>query len=160
RRRGRRGGAGRGGGAAQDHPVGGGGLVGGAPPRVTRQRRDPGPHPGARPRPGARPLARRGQRDHLERSRGHRGPHSPAGPPAPPRPPPAGPPPPAMTKTTALLLALVLAAPLALGCAHSIPYGAVAFRVESNVPDATVWVDDVMIGKVSDWAGDERHIRA
>jgi PEGA domain len=60
-----------------------------------------------------------------------------------------------MTKTlAALALALVLA------CAHSIPYGAVAFRVESNVPDATVWVDDVLIGKVSDWTSDDRQIRA
>jgi hypothetical protein len=66
-----------------------------------------------------------------------------------------------MTKTVAS--SLTLAAVVALSsfsCAHTIPYGAVAFRVESNVPDATVWVDDVLIGKVSDWSGDDRHIRA
>jgi hypothetical protein len=56
--------------------------------------------------------------------------------------------------------ALGLAATLALGCAHSMPYGAVAFRVESDVPDATVWVDDVLVGKVSDWSKEGRFIRA
>jgi hypothetical protein len=56
-----------------------------------------------------------------------------------------------------LALALALAA---ASCAHSIPYGAVAFRVESNVPDATVWVDDVLIGKASDWTKEGLHIRA
>jgi hypothetical protein len=57
-----------------------------------------------------------------------------------------------------LLLILLLAG--TIGCAHAVPYGAAAFRVESNVPDATVWVDDVLIGKVSDWARDGRHIRS
>ena len=33
-------------------------------------------------------------------------------------------------------------------------------RVESNVPDATVWVDDVLVGNVSDWAREGKHIRA
>jgi hypothetical protein len=56
-----------------------------------------------------------------------------------------------------LLLAIVTAV---AACAHAIPYGAVAFRVETNVPDATVWVDDVLIGKASDWAKDGHHIRA
>jgi hypothetical protein len=49
------------------------------------------------------------------------------------------------------------------GCAHAPVGGAVAFRVEANVPDATVLVDDVMVGKVSDWAQggtQSRHIRA
>jgi hypothetical protein len=55
---------------------------------------------------------------------------------------------------------LLLSLCLALGCAHSIPYGAAAFRVESNVSDATVWVDDVLIGKVSDWAKEGRQIRS
>jgi hypothetical protein len=60
--------------------------------------------------------------------------------------------------TNRLLLALAFSA--ALSCAHTIPYGAAAFRVDSNVGDATVWVDDVMIGKVSDWDKDGRHIRS
>lgn len=45
-------------------------------------------------------------------------------------------------------------------CAHSIPAGAVGFRVESNVADATVWVDDILVGKAADWAKDGKHIRA
>jgi hypothetical protein len=64
-----------------------------------------------------------------------------------------------MTKTLVLLFAL-LASVSAGGCAHSMPYGAVAFRVDSNVPEATVWVDDVLVGKASDWAKDGKHIRA
>jgi hypothetical protein len=65
-----------------------------------------------------------------------------------------------MTKIL-LLFALLVAsvAPIA-SCAHSMPYGAVAFRVDSNVPEATVWVDDVLVGKASDWAKDGKHIRA
>jgi len=55
-----------------------------------------------------------------------------------------------------LFLAMGLAS---LGCATAIPFGAVAIRVESNVPDATVWVDDVLVGSVSDWARDGKHIR-
>jgi|SRR3954469_21982430 hypothetical protein len=47
-----------------------------------------------------------------------------------------------------------------LGCAHSVPYGAVGFRVDANVPDATIWVDDVLIGKASDWSKEGHHIRA
>ena len=34
------------------------------------------------------------------------------------------------------------------------------FRVECNVPDATVWVDDVLVGKVTDWKSDGKQIRA
>jgi hypothetical protein len=49
---------------------------------------------------------------------------------------------------------------LAAACAHTIPAGAVAFRVESNVADATVWVDDILVGKASDWGKDGKHIRA
>ena len=37
---------------------------------------------------------------------------------------------------------------------------AIAFRVECNVPDATVWVDDVLVGKVTDWKSDGKQIRA
>lgn len=59
------------------------------------------------------------------------------------------------------LCALVFALSLAsLGCATAIPYGAVGMRVESNVPDATVWVDDILVGNVSDWAREGKHIRS
>jgi len=63
------------------------------------------------------------------------------------------------TTTLTLLLAAVVLATVA-SCAHAIPYGAVAFRVETNLPDATVWVDDVLIGKASDWSKEGHHIRA
>ena len=43
-------------------------------------------------------------------------------------------------------------------CAHA-PVG-VALQVDANVPDATIWIDDVLIGKVTEWAHDGRHIRA
>jgi hypothetical protein len=57
-------------------------------------------------------------------------------------------------------LSLAFVAAVALGCAHTIPAGAVSFRVDGNVPDATVWIDDVLVGKVSDWTRDGRNIRA
>jgi len=47
---------------------------------------------------------------------------------------------------------------VAASCAHA-PVG-VALQVEANVSDATIWVDDVLIGKVTAWARDGRHIRA
>ena len=55
---------------------------------------------------------------------------------------------------------VALLALLAIGCATAIPYGAVGLRVASNVPDATVWVDDVLVGNVADWARDGKHIRS
>ena len=59
------------------------------------------------------------------------------------------------------LVALAFSLWLAAGsCAHTMQGGSVAFRVDSNVPDATVWIDDVLVGKVSDWSKDGRHIRA
>jgi hypothetical protein len=58
------------------------------------------------------------------------------------------------------LLGLALFALAAMSCAHTIGENAISFRVECNVPDATVWVDDVLVGKVTDWKSDGRHIRA
>jgi hypothetical protein len=54
-----------------------------------------------------------------------------------------------------VLLSVVLGA---ASCAHT-PTG-VGLQVEANIPDATIWVDDVLIGKVTEWARDGRHIRA
>jgi PEGA domain-containing protein len=45
-------------------------------------------------------------------------------------------------------------------CAHGLGDNAIALRVECNVPDATLWVDDVLVGKVTDWKSDGKHIRA
>jgi hypothetical protein len=56
----------------------------------------------------------------------------------------------------ALLLAFLLAAD---GCAHSLAASGVAFRVESNVPDASIWIDDVLVGQASQWQRDGRFIR-
>ena len=58
-----------------------------------------------------------------------------------------------------LLLAGTFSVALAAACATTGGFGAAAFRVECNVPDATVWVDDVLIGRASDWAAQGRHIR-
>ena len=51
-----------------------------------------------------------------------------------------------------LLLALV-------SCAHTLSGCAIAFRVDCNVPDATVWIDDVLVGKAADFKGDGRPIK-
>lgn len=58
------------------------------------------------------------------------------------------------------LAAAALFVLLAASCAHGIGADAIAFRVECNVPDATLLVDDVLVGRVSDWKNDGRHIRA
>jgi hypothetical protein len=47
---------------------------------------------------------------------------------------------------------------VASSCAHA-PAG-VALQVAANVPDAMIWVDGVLIGSVTAWARDGRHIRA
>jgi hypothetical protein len=51
-------------------------------------------------------------------------------------------------------------APTASGCATGSAAGAVGFRVESNVVDATVWVDDRLVGSASDWARPGKRIRS
>jgi hypothetical protein len=67
----------------------------------------------------------------------------------------------ARLRPCAVALALLAAlAAVDAGCATAIPYGAISMRVDSNVPDATVWVDDVLVGRVTDWAKDGRHIRS
>lgn len=55
-------------------------------------------------------------------------------------------------------LALLCAALAA--CAHAPAGAAVSLRVDSNVPDATVWIDDVLAGKASDFASGQRRVRA
>jgi len=54
---------------------------------------------------------------------------------------------------------LVLAAALAASCAHFSPPAGVALEVTANVPEATIWVDDVLVGSVSAWAREGRHVR-
>ena len=65
-----------------------------------------------------------------------------------------------MRRVGALLLSTGLFALAAVSCAHGLGADAIAFRVECNVPDATVWVDDVLVGKVTDWKSEGKHIRA
>ena len=61
----------------------------------------------------------------------------------------------------AAVAALAGALALAGACATAgLPQGAVSFRVEGNVNDATVWIDDQLIGTVSEWSKPNRHIRA
>jgi hypothetical protein len=45
-------------------------------------------------------------------------------------------------------------------CAHVSPPAGVTLAVETNDPDATIWVDDVLVGTVSAWAREGRHVRA
>ena len=65
----------------------------------------------------------------------------------------------AKTAVHRLVLAAALLALSAASCAHTLDANAIAFSVECNVQDATVWVDDVLVGKVSDWKSG-KHIRA
>lgn len=54
-----------------------------------------------------------------------------------------------------LALALLVAS-----CAHAPPPAGGGFRVECNVSDATVWIDDVLAGEASGWKGAGRQLRA
>jgi hypothetical protein len=65
-----------------------------------------------------------------------------------------------MNRLRALILAVSVGALASLGCATATSFGAVGMRVESNVPDATVWVDDILVGNVRDWSREGKHIRA
>jgi hypothetical protein len=56
-----------------------------------------------------------------------------------------------------LLLALLLM--LSFSCAHSLGANAINLRVDCNVPEATVWIDDVLVGTAKSWRS-ERSIRA
>jgi hypothetical protein len=61
----------------------------------------------------------------------------------------------------ARLVALALL--VVASCAHAPHAGGVAFRVSANVPDATLWIDDVLAGRVAEWTADGdkvRHLRA
>lgn len=59
------------------------------------------------------------------------------------------------------LLAWVVTLWLAVaGCAHTLEPGQVAVRVESNVPDATVYIDDLMVGRAADWKTEGHTVHA
>jgi len=61
--------------------------------------------------------------------------------------------------TGACCALLLLASGLVASCAHSLPEGG-GFRVECNVTDATVWIDDLLVGDASGWKANGRQIRA
>ena len=54
----------------------------------------------------------------------------------------------------------ILSALLAGGCAHTLGDYAVGVRVECNVSDATVWIDDLLAGSAAEWKGEGHQIRA
>jgi hypothetical protein len=47
-----------------------------------------------------------------------------------------------------------------LSCATWKSTDAIALRVDCNVPDATLWVDDVLVGTVANWKGEGKFIRS
>ena len=57
-----------------------------------------------------------------------------------------------------LLRSLLLAAALVCSCA-TFPKGVGNFQVVCNVPDAMVIIDDVLVGRVSEWSAPGRQIR-
>jgi len=59
-------------------------------------------------------------------------------------------------KPTVVVLFVVF---LFAGCASLKSEGTVVFRVECNVPDAVVLLDDVPMGHASQWAKPDRFIR-
>jgi hypothetical protein len=58
------------------------------------------------------------------------------------------------------LLALTLLVMALAGCAHTLEVGAVGVRVECNVPDATVWIDDLLVGSTKEWKSEGHQMRA
>jgi hypothetical protein len=63
-------------------------------------------------------------------------------------------------RNRALLLPVFALLAMAASCAHTLSAGEIAVRVDCNVPDATVWIDDVLVGTASGWRGDGRQIRS
>ena len=63
---------------------------------------------------------------------------------------------PRITFVLAMLLASLLGG--AAGCATAGPAPGAAVRISANVPDATVWVDDRLAGKVTDFANGARRL--
>ena len=63
-------------------------------------------------------------------------------------------------RCAAFARALSFALVLVVGsCAHDFSADAAAVRVECNLPDATVWIDDLLVGSAKEWKDDGRQIR-
>jgi len=68
-----------------------------------------------------------------------------------------------MTRVVSWLRAVIAAAALCFlvaGCAHTLEPGAVGVRVECNIPDASVYIDDLMVGNAAEWKKEGHQIRA
>jgi hypothetical protein len=66
-----------------------------------------------------------------------------------------------MTRARAVCLYAI--ATLALwigGCATWKTQDAISVRIDCNVPDATIWVDDTLVGTAANWKGDGKYIRS
>ena len=59
-----------------------------------------------------------------------------------------------------LVVAFLLGAAALAGCAHTLSSGAAGVRVECNVPDASVWIDDLLAGNAREWKSEGHQIRA
>ena len=57
------------------------------------------------------------------------------------------------------IVLVLFAAFLFANCASLKSEGSAGFRVECNVPDAAVLLDDVLMGRVSQWTKPDRFIR-
>ncbi len=55
---------------------------------------------------------------------------------------------------------LVVLSALLGACAHTLDAGAAGVRVECNVPDATVWIDDLLAGSAKEWKSEGHQVRA
>lgn len=65
-----------------------------------------------------------------------------------------------LTRCAAFLRALSFATLLVgASCAHDFSPEAAAVRVECNIADATVWIDDLLVGSAKEWKSDGRQIR-
>jgi hypothetical protein len=62
-----------------------------------------------------------------------------------------------VTAFSRALVTVVLAVAIAGGgCATGRADGVATLKVECSVPDATLWLDDVLLGRVSQWSGGGR----
>jgi len=59
-----------------------------------------------------------------------------------------------------VVVAFFVGATALAGCAHTLSSGAAGVRVECNVPDASVWIDDLLAGNAKEWKSEGHQIRA
>jgi hypothetical protein len=60
----------------------------------------------------------------------------------------------------AAFLVMLLSGGAGFSCAHLRSVEGGGLRVECNLPDATVWVDDSLVGSAASWKDGSRQIRA